>query len=266
MVHESVDIDRYLSHSAKIQMDDLDWNAAVKTGLSADEKFILTYFSDIEGQTIFYLRDLLNTKVTADPEATAFLTMWNYEEFFHGQTLAHLLKECGHPLGTLRNAEVRRSSQISETVLSWASRIVSKILPDSFLALYMSWGALNELTTLRGYERLCDTTANPVLREICERIAKQERRHFAWYFNSARERLEKSSGARQFTKTMLRLFWTPVGAGVKSDTEVVRLIGTLFPDKHGEDLARGIDEKIATLPGLTRLKPMQNFMKNSALI
>jgi hypothetical protein len=32
-----------------------------------------------------------------------------------------------------------------------------------------------------------------VLAELCRRIAKQERRHFAWYYNGARERLARSA-------------------------------------------------------------------------
>ena len=52
----SVDIERYLKVSAKIETDDLDWEAARSAGLSEDERFVLTYFSDIESQTIRYLR------------------------------------------------------------------------------------------------------------------------------------------------------------------------------------------------------------------
>lgn len=259
----SVDIDRYLAHSARIQTDDLDWSEARESGLSGDESFILTYFSDIEGQTIFYLRDLLNTKVSKDTEATAFLTMWNYEEFFHGWALSHLLKECGTPLAKNRNAQVRMTSRISEAVLDFFGRVVSRILPDSFLALYMSWGAVNELTTLRGYERLRDGTENPVLKTLAERIAKQERRHFAWYFNSARERLLKSAWSRTFTRFMLRFFWTPVGVGVKEEKEAVRLIQALFPGKYSNEMGEDVDGRIGALPGLEDISLMRRFLQKS---
>lgn len=265
VITDFVDTNRYLDHSAKIEIGDLNWVEAKQAGLTEEERFILTYFADIEGQTIYYLRDLLNTKVSRDPDSISFLSMWNYEEYFHGRTLSRLLAECGHSLSQTRLAEVRASSQFSEKMNALGARLVSKIFPDSFLALYMTWGALNELTTLRGYEQLEEQTKNPVFREICRRIAKQERRHFAWYFNSAQTRLSRSSVARRFTRTLLNLFWSPVGAGVKSDEEVCRLMVTLFPGEHGEQLARGIDEKISTLPGLEGIRVMHRFAKKARM-
>ncbi len=38
---------------------------------------------DVESHTVCYLRDLLVTPSHADPEVTTFLTMWNYEEYWH---------------------------------------------------------------------------------------------------------------------------------------------------------------------------------------
>lgn len=260
MLTEPVDIERYLAHSAKIDTSDINWEEASQAGLTPEEKFILTYFSDIEGQTIFYLRDLLNTKAVYDPDSAAFLTMWNYEEYFHAKALSDLLGVCGHPLNKKRISQVRSSSQWSETALAWLARIFSKLLPDSFLTLYMAWGAINEISTLRGYEELHRRTNNPALKILCERIARQERRHFAWYFNSAAERLTRSRSARWFVRSALRLFWTPVGAGVKRPEEVARLTQSLFPGHRGAELARDIDERIASLPGLSGLRLLSSYL------
>lgn len=263
-MNETVDINRYLDHSAKIEVGDLNWDEARRAGLTDDERFLLTYFADIEGQTIFYLRDLLNTKASDDPDTVAFLTMWNYEEFFHARTLSRLLAECGEPLEKERLAKVRRQSQLSEKFTAWGSLLLSKLFPDSFLALYMTWGAVNELTTLRGYEELERQTNNPVFRELCRRIAKQERRHFAWYFNSAQTKLASSSLARWLTRTILDLFWTPVGAGVKNDEEVFRLMVTLFPGENGNRFAQEIDGRISQLSGLKGIRIMHRFTKKTS--
>lgn len=265
MSTETVDIDRYLSHSAQIPTDDLDWELAQRANLNVPEKFILTYFSDIEGQTIYYLRDLLNTKVSRDPDSVAFLTMWNYEEFFHGRVLSRLLMACGVPVADDRKTHVRLSARISEKLLGRASKWISKLFPDAFLALYMTWGAVNELTTLRGYERLMKATSNPVLQTLADRIALQERRHFAWYFNNARERLLASPFSRWFTKTLLNRFWTPVGVGVKSIEEATRLVRLLFPEKEGIRMADDIDGRISSLPGLSGLGIMKRFLSRPAL-
>ena len=111
-----MDLDRYLTVSAQIKTDDLDWDLAARVGLTDDEVFILTYFSDIETQTIMYMRDLLHLPTALELEVTAFLSMWNYEEYFHGRALAKLLEVCGHSLAKERIAAVRKSSTIQETI------------------------------------------------------------------------------------------------------------------------------------------------------
>jgi rubrerythrin len=258
-----VEIQRHLPHSDRISYEDLDWEDARRAGLSADEIFVLTYFSDIESQTIMYMRDILNTQGVLDPEVMSFLTIWNYEEFFHGQALARLLEECGHSLGRDRIAQVRRHSLISETLKPLGALLFSKIFPRDFIALYMAWGALNELTTLKGYEAIEQHTRNPVLAELCRRIAKQERRHFAWYYNNARDRLAASPRARAFARRILRHVWSPVGAGVKKERDVIRLYNLVFPGRRGASVAQEIDRAIGNLPGLAGLPLMARFARKA---
>ena len=62
---------------------------------------------DVEHHTICYLRDLLVSPAHADPEVTAFLTLWNFEEFWHGEALAAGLAAHGQPSGTERLGVVR---------------------------------------------------------------------------------------------------------------------------------------------------------------
>jgi len=253
-------IEKFLSHSAKIETADLDWADAKRVGLSPDEVFILTYFSDIEGQTILYLRDLLHTEAVSEPDTIAFLSMWNYEEYFHGEALARLLAECGHPLESDRIAQVRKKAKFRERLEAFGATLISKIFRRQFPAVFTSWGALNEITTLRGYEQLGAQTQNPVLKTLCERIAKQERRHIAWYFNSARERLEAAPSTQRLVRMLLKKFWSPVGAGVKSSEEVARLVQLLFGEAKGKKIAQGIDEILQSLPGLQDLALMSRYM------
>ncbi len=253
-------LERYTDHSEKIDTTDIDWHLGGQTGLTEEEKFILTYFSDIESQTIMYLRDLLHTKAVEDPEVIGFLSMWNYEEYFHGQALARLLLECGVDLEAKGIAEVRKEASFRETLIGWGASLFSKVFSNEFPALFMAWGAINEITTLRGYERLQETTKNPVLKILCERIAKQERRHFAWYFNNSKTRLEVSSRTRKLTRYVLQKFWSPVGSGVKTNKEVARLIQTLFPSEKTHQLTRDVDQRISELPGLQGLKLMENYI------
>ena len=60
---------------------------------------------------------------------------------------------------------------------------------------------------------------------------------------------------------MLERFWTPVGAGVKTEEEVDALALYLFGDStEGREQARGIDETIAAVPGLERLRLLEDYL------
>ena len=259
----SVDPERYIAVSAKIETDDLDWTAARNVGLTPDEQFVLTYFSDIESQTIRYLRTLLHMKIAFQPDVSAFLTTWSYEEFFHGRALARLMSECGHPLEEDRVEKVGARARFNEWMEAAFTPLLSKLFSRHFPAVYMSFGAIQEMTTLRGYERLGYYTANPVLKILCERIAKQERRHFAWYFNHARQYLAPLRFTQVLARKLMEFDWAPVGAGVKTETEVRRLFSILFPGEHGKKLVREIDAKMGTLPGLEGIKLMRSYFKEA---
>ncbi|MBO0720606.1 MAG: acyl-ACP desaturase [Blastocatellia bacterium] len=260
------EIERYIAVSAKVETKDLDWEEAKRVGLTEDERFILTYFSDIESQTIRYMKMLLGMKIAFKPAVSAFLTTWSYEEFFHGFELANLLAACGHPLEEDRVEKVKKKARFNEWMEAVFGPLLSRIFYHQFPAVYLSFGAIQELTTLRGYEHLHQFTRNPLLSVLCERIAKQERRHFAWYFNNAREQLSESRSARILARKLLELNWVPVGAGVKSPAEVKRLFAVLFPAELGAKLVREVDEKISSLPGLEGIKLMTSYFQRAGMV
>jgi rubrerythrin len=260
------DIEKYISVSTKIDTSDIDWNLAREAGLSDDEKFILTYFSDVESQTIRYLKTLLQMKIAFRPAVTAFLTTWSYEEFFHGFELARLMEVCGSPIDEDRVEHVTGKARFNEWLEAAFAPLLSRIFSNQFPAVYLSFGAIQEMTTLRGYERLTQFTRNPVLKVLCERIAKQERRHFAWYFNHARELLLESSGARVLARKLLELNWVPVGAGIKSPDEVKKLFLTLFPGESARRTVREIDSKMGTLPGLEGIGLMESYFEKAGAL
>jgi fatty acid desaturase len=260
------EIERYIAVSAKVETNDLDWEEAKRVGLTEDERFVLTYFSDIESQTIRYMKMLLQMKIALKPAVAAFLTTWSYEEFFHGYELANLLAACGHPLEEDRVEKVKQKAKLNEWLEAALGPLLSRIFYHQFPAVYLSFGAIQELTTLRGYEHLHKYARNPLLRVLCERIAKQERRHFAWYYNHARELLSESRGARILARKLLEFNWVPVGAGVKSPEEVKRLFSVLFPAELGSKLVREVDEKMGSLPGLDGLKLMTSYFQRAGMV
>jgi hypothetical protein len=125
----------------------------------------------------------------------------------------------------------------------------------------MTWGAINELTTLTGYHQLMRRSSHPVLHQMLQRIIQDERRHFAFYRAQAKARLEGNPRAGRMVRWGLRAFWTPVGAGVKSQEEVDALAIHLFGDSpEGREGAREIDATIAALPGLENLTLLEDAL------
>jgi hypothetical protein len=122
-------------------------------------------------------------------------------------------------------------------------------LTRHFPAVHMTWGAINELSTLTGYRALAARANHPLLSRILARIVKDERRHFSFYFNQARCRL-RFPVARILTATAVRHFWAPVGSHVRGDADMHRLCAYLFGDRHGASRLADHDYMIARLPGL----------------
>lgn len=256
-------IEAIVRSSEPLKFEDLAWDVAKTAGLTAEETTILDYFADVEGQTVFYLQEMLHTNVTASAEGLTFLTLWNYEEFFHGYALTHVLATCGTRRDMARKVAIRKKNALRIWLEDKTQRVLAALAPSAFFTLYATWGASQEYLTLHGYERLAATTKNPVLKELCERIAKQERRHFAWYYKTAAEGLAKSSLARKLVRFILTKAWTPVGVGVKTEAEAKELVSLLFPGDVANKTFAAIDQKLSKLPGLEGTNVTQSYWQRA---
>jgi len=246
------DIAQHLAVSQKVDFDDLDWELARKHGISAREVEMLSYFADIESQTVHYFLEVSRLKVSRDPELLTFLTMWNYEEYFHSYAITKFLDEVGVKVETAsdRATRIRAGARFKAKFEDFGQGMIAKLMPKQFIALWMFWGALQECLTTQAYEELGRVTQNPVLEELLKRIAKQERRHFAYYYNNARERLEGEKLSQQLCKFIAKRFYAPVGGGVKTDEEGARLVAELFPGNRIFEVMGYIERRMWTLPGM----------------
>jgi hypothetical protein len=249
------DIAQHVAVSNRVEFEDLDWDAARKAGLTPTEVENLLFFADIESQTVYYFLEVAPLKVARDPDILTFLTMWNYEEYFHSHAITRLLKECGVDVesATDRSTQVRQRARFKARFEDFAQRMMAKFFPESFTALWMTWGALQECLTMQAYEEVIRTTKNPVLAELFRRIGKQERRHFAYYFNSARDRLAKDEFAQKFVRTVVKAFYAPVGSGVKTEAEGAAQIARMFPGDRLVEVMSYIERRMAQLPGMEEL-------------
>ena len=248
----TTDIEGLIHRSARLEVDDLDFEAFARRPLDPGTLRCLRYMHDVEGHTACYLRDVLATRAHRDPEMTAFLACWCYEEHWHGDAIARVLEAHGEVAGINRIAAARsrlpRRDMLRPVVFTVASGITRHIV-----AVHMTWGAVNEWTTQAGYGRLAKKAGHPVLTELLHRIMRQEGRHIDFYAFQARRRLAESAAARRITRFALRRYWAPVGSGVMPPAELRFLVTHLFGEPEGRAAAQRIDRMIGRLPGLEGL-------------
>ena len=249
------DIAAYSRTTAPVVDADIDYGGFAHRPLSPGALRCLRYMCDIESHTVCYLRDLLVTPSHADPEVTTFLTMWTYEEYWHGEVLAKVLDAHGIPTGNSHIRGLREGLGWRDRMAPIWQALAANLVGTDFVALHMTWGAINEWSTHAGYARLAAREDHPVLTELLGRIMRQETRHVAFYVSQARDRLGASRRAQRLTRFALRRFWEPVGSGVMPRAETRHLLRFLFA---GEDAGSSpfdrIDGRIDRLPGLAGLR------------
>jgi hypothetical protein len=246
------DVDSLIQRSGRLEVDDIDFGAFRQDPLDPATLRCLRYMHDVEGHTACYLRDLLATRAHRDPEITAFLACWCYEEHWHGEAIADVLRAHGEAAGRRRLEATRRRLPRRDALRPVAFTLASALTPH-IVAVHMTWGAVNEWTTQAGYGRLAAKARHPVLSELLRRIMRQEGRHIDFYALGARRRLADSATARHLTRFALRRYWAPVGAGVMPDSELRFLVSHLFADVEGRAAAHRIDRMVGRLPGLAGL-------------
>jgi rubrerythrin len=272
------DLDKYLRASNRVDLSTVEWDRVGQHPVALDEARCLTYMMDIETHTVVFLRDLLATRASFDPEVTAFLSCWVYEELWHGEAFSRFLGEAGHrvppsyehvegddpfPTRFDRNQWIRQKFGTKGYVSHMGTLLGSALFRD-FVAVHMTWGAVNELSTLTAYHRIIAKTEHPVLIQLLQAIIKDERRHFAFYRAQARMRLRGSRQARTITRWALEHLWAPVGTGVRPQRETDFVIHSLFGDSDGLVAVKEMEQTLGELPGLERTTFLSDALEGAA--
>jgi hypothetical protein len=250
----AVNLGAYKARTGRLDISGIDFEDFRDCPLGPETLRCLRYMHDVEFHTICYLRDLLVTSAHADPDITSFLSFWTYEEYWHGEALADVLSVHGEETGSRRVAALRRANHRRDRWRPFIHALGSMWAGSSYIAIHMSWGAVNEWTTQAGYGRLAVRARHPTLTELLTRIMRQEGRHIDFYARQARERLEADLRAQRLTRLALRRFWSPVGATVMPSSEVAFLVDYLFGGDEGGTVVRRLDRRIEALPGLGGLR------------
>lgn len=247
------DIEKFARDSVRVGWEDLDLDVFRTEPLPQRSLRTLRYMCDVEYHTVCYLRDMLVTRSRREKDVGAFMTMWNREEFWHGEALSHVLSLHGI---TVSYDELKAK----RVKLGWKDRLapikqslMSNIVGKDFVAVHMIWGALNEWSAAAAYRRLGVLEGHPGLAELLRRIAAQESRHVAFYATQARARLAENPKAQKLARLALSSAWRPVGSGIADDGEVADVMTHLFAGKDGRKAIDAIDRSVSKLPGMAGL-------------
>ncbi|MCU1484443.1 MAG: hypothetical protein JWN67_1189 [Actinomycetia bacterium] len=256
------DLDTYKRVTGRLEYDDVDFDAFRDQPLDEASLRCLRYMHDIEEHTSCYLRNLLNTRAHYDPEITTFLTMWNFEELWHGEAIGQVLAAHDEP-GTLPRV-ARMRERLGRKIGSPIGWMAFSAATKHFLAVHMTFGVVNEWTTQAAYSRLASVCDHPVLADLLRRIMKQEGRHIDFYLDKAKEHLEPL-GARRQTRFVMKHFWKPVGSSLMPEDDTRHLARTLFAGAEGRPMLERIDRRIDRLPGLGDLHLLTEAFGRCAL-
>jgi hypothetical protein len=249
----SFNLEQYKQRTERLRWDDLDFGAFKDHPLSADVLRCIRYMHDVEYHTVCYLRDLLVTPAHQDPEVTAFLSFWAFEEFWHGEALAEVLSAHQEESGEKRVGAVRSRLGWGDKLRPVLMSMGGWLAQDDFIAVHMAWGAVNEWTAQSGYGQLARRASHPVLAELLARIMRQEGRHIDFYATQAKARLATGRRARWLARTALSRWWNPVGADLMPASELAFASRYLFGDDQGRQASARVDRQIDRLPGLEGL-------------
>jgi hypothetical protein len=258
-------IDSYKSRAGRLDLDGIEFDDFRDHPLPPGALRSLRYMHDVEHHTVCYLRDLLLTPAHQDPEITSFLSCWVFEEMWHGEATGRVLEAHGELAGGPRIAALRQRHRRQQALTTMSTIASAAFAGRAFIALHMTWGAINEWTTQAGYGRLCEAAGHPTLRELLRRIMKQEGGHIDFYASEAGRRLAESPRAQKLTRFALKHSWRLVGSGVMPKKEVDFLVRYLFDGPDGTATAARIDRRIDRLPGQCDLHLLQNAITKLTL-
>ena len=74
------DLETFKQRSGRLDDSDIDYDRFRTEPLDEASLRCLRYMHDVEFHTACYLRDVLVTRAHAEPDVTAFLSCWAYEE------------------------------------------------------------------------------------------------------------------------------------------------------------------------------------------
>lgn len=229
----------------------IKWEDVKNNPLPEEFVPVMRYMRDVERFTGMYYQELMRTPTSRDPAIRQFMDRWATEEPTHSVLLDRFLEEAGYPSEDKWWEKVQAQVPTKYRLMSPLKALLAQGFGEHFSAVHMTWGAINEYSTLTGYQRLWGLAKHPVLEYILRAIAREEARHSFFYWSVARIKLMGSPLRQNLTRFIVNHFWSPVGQGAKHQEDTQLVVKTLFRDTPGVAvLEQQVNRRIRELPGL----------------
>lgn len=231
-------------------LDAIPWDEVHKHDI--DESFlpILIYMRDVEAFTDMYYQQMMQSPTGKDPVIRRFMDRWQHEELLHAELLNRFLEELGYPTDSKWYEKACNDIPNTYKLKQFLTKLITQSCGKRFSAVHMTWGAINELSTLQGYRRLWEQANHPVLEHILKGIAREESSHIFFYHSIARLKLEESKQTQRLARFMVETFWSPVGQGTKPRKEVDYVVQQLFSGEYGlQAIRQNVNGSLQKLPG-----------------
>ncbi len=246
-------------------LETIPWHDVKNYPISSEFIPIVTYMRDVERLTDYYYRYLLKTPTGHDYYVRRFIDKWSVEEILHADLLNRFLEEAGVPVSKNWYERVKNQIPLSTRFKDSVTKIISHGVGKNFCAVHMTWGSIQELSTLNGYKRLWEKAKHPVLEYILRGIAREEAVHAFFYWNLARLKLERSTVAQKLSRYIIQNFWLPIGQSEKREPNTNYLIRTLFSGIEGLDVVdKNINKRLGQLPGFSGIKKVTEHISEVA--
>lgn len=240
----------------------IEWSDVKRYPLN--EKFVpvLRYMRDVETLTDLYYQELLISPTGKDPVIRKFLDSWGVEEITHGEVLNRFLEEAGYPSDEQWASRIHEEVPLTYTINTYVSMVLTKLIGKNFTAAHMTYGAVNEFSTLQGYRRLEKEAGHPVLSKILKAIMHEESFHAGFYYNIAKLELQRSEFAQKLARFVVDKFWTPVGEGAKRAIDSNYVVRTLFGTEDALMVVdKQVTQRIRELPGFDTLTKVNEKLR-----
>ncbi|HTK59699.1 MAG TPA: ferritin-like domain-containing protein [Candidatus Baltobacteraceae bacterium] len=239
---------RFLS---KTYLDSIPWHEVRNHEIKPELIGVMYYMRDVEKLTDVYFAELQKTPTGKNAPIQAFMERWRTEESLHGDLMNRFLEEAGYPSDEKWFDKVKASIPFSNRLHTAVTQPLLTIgFGRDFSAVHMTWGAINEYSTMNGYSRLREMARHPVLDRMLDGIMREESRHAQYYWRTAKTMLDDSPYRQKLARFFIDRFWTPVGEGSKPRRDTAMVVRTLFGGDEGLRKFDGsVSSIIRRLPG-----------------